>query len=141
MPTPMTQEWLDQVEEAAIDPEQRIVDPHHHLWPVGAGVPYGLAELTADTTSGHAVEHTVFVECGAGYRTDGPDHLKPTGETEFVAGEAARDPNHLIAASSRTPTSPTPSISTKRSTCTPRSATACSAAFATPARATRIPRS
>ena len=26
------QAWLDQVIEAPIDPDQRIIDPHHHLW-------------------------------------------------------------------------------------------------------------
>jgi hypothetical protein len=62
MPEPMTNEWLDQVAEDVVDPDQRIVDPHHHLWPVGGAMPYGLAELTADTSSGHAVERTVFVE-------------------------------------------------------------------------------
>jgi predicted TIM-barrel fold metal-dependent hydrolase len=31
----------------------------------------------------------VFVECRAGYREAGPDHLKPVGETEFVAAIAA----------------------------------------------------
>jgi len=97
MPQPMTQEWLDEVVEDVVDPEQRIVDPHHHLWPVGSGLPYGLAELTADATSGHAVKGTVFVECHAAYRNEGPAHLAPTGETEFVAGVAAADPNRLIA--------------------------------------------
>jgi len=33
---------------------------------------------------------TVFVECGAAYRPDGPDHLRPVGETEFVADAATR---------------------------------------------------
>lgn len=27
----------------------------------------------------------MFVECRASYRTDGPEHLRPVGETEFVA--------------------------------------------------------
>ena len=27
------QEWLAQISEEIIDPEQRIIDPHHHLWP------------------------------------------------------------------------------------------------------------
>ncbi|SVE38324.1 uncharacterized protein METZ01_LOCUS491178, partial [marine metagenome] len=31
------------------------------------------------------VKKTVFVECLSSYRTDGPEHLKPIGETEFVA--------------------------------------------------------
>ena len=94
----MSQEWLDEVVEDVIDPDQRIVDPHHHLWPDGGRWPYGLSNLTGDVTSGHCVERTVFIECGAGYRTEGPTHLLATGETEFVAGEAAKDPRHRISA-------------------------------------------
>ena len=84
----MTQEWLDQVVEEVVDPEQRIVDPHHHLWPVGGGMPYGLAELTADATAVTACSTPCSSSAAPRYRTDGPEHLKPTGETEFVAGEA-----------------------------------------------------
>lgn len=94
---PGSQEWLDLVVEDVIDPRQRIVDPHHHLWPGGGSLPYGLRELHADAVgAGHAVQRTVFVECRAAYRTDGPEHLRPVGETDFVAGEAMRDPQHLI---------------------------------------------
>ena len=95
-PVPGTQEWLDLVVEDVLEPDLPIVDPHHHLWPPGGRLPYGLAELHADTDAGHAVEQTVFVECGAGYRVDGPEAFASVGETEFVAGEAARDPAHLI---------------------------------------------
>jgi len=79
--------WLDQVREEAIDPDLPICDPHHHLWlDTGhTGWPYPLDALHADTGSGHNVVRTVFLECGAEYRSDGPDHLKPVGETEFVA--------------------------------------------------------
>jgi L-fuconolactonase len=97
MAQPMTPEWYEQVSEEVVDPAQRIIDPHHHLWPVGGDVPYGLSELKADVASGHRVEHTVFVECRASYRSDGPSFLKSVGETEFVAQTAAADPDHLIA--------------------------------------------
>jgi L-fuconolactonase len=93
---PMSQEWRDQVVEDVFDPAQRIVDAHHHLWPAGSWLPYGFADLWADTQSGHAVERTVFMECHSAYRTDGPAYLAPTGETEFVAGEALGDPSRLI---------------------------------------------
>ncbi|HJL76739.1 MAG TPA: amidohydrolase family protein [Acidimicrobiales bacterium] len=67
-----------------------IVDPHHHLWRSDDhGSEYLLDDLWADTGSGHRVEATVFVECGAQYRTDGPEELRPVGETEFVAAIAA----------------------------------------------------
>lgn len=82
--------WLEQVVEEIVDPDQRIIDPHHHLWPTGGALPYGLDDLHGDTGSGHKVEVTVFVECRAAYRTDGPEHLRCVGETEFVAEQAAR---------------------------------------------------
>ncbi len=86
----MTPDWHDQVDEDVVDPAQRIIDPHHHLWPPGGAVPYGLDQLVADVRTGHRVAHTVFVECGAAYAADGPRWLRPVGETAFVAGEAAR---------------------------------------------------
>ena len=88
-PQPGTSAWRDLVDEPIVDPEQRIVDPHHHLWPSGP-LPYNLADLLADVRAGHRVEHTVFMECGAAYRTGGPAELAPVGETEWVAGESAR---------------------------------------------------
>jgi L-fuconolactonase len=99
-PTPGTPEWLDQVEEPIIVPEQVIVDPHHHLWHRERGS-YLLDDLWADTGSGHRVVKTVFIECGASYRGDGPAHLRPVGETEFVrkiAEESRSDGGAEIAA-------------------------------------------
>jgi L-fuconolactonase len=43
----------------------------------------------ADTGSGHNVIGTVFVECGAFYKADGPVEMRVIGETEFVNGVAA----------------------------------------------------
>ncbi|MBA3070406.1 MAG: amidohydrolase family protein [Hyphomonas sp.] len=82
-------DWLSQVREAVVDPAREIVDPHHHLWPK-PHLSYDLEELWADTQDGHKVVQTVFMECGAAYRTDGPEHLKPVGETEFVTAAAER---------------------------------------------------
>ena len=82
-------DWLAQVKEAVLDPDREIVDPHHHLWP-SAKMGYNVPELTADLTTGHNVVQTVFMECGASYRKDGPDHLKPVGETVFVAEASER---------------------------------------------------
>ena len=83
--------WLAQYQEGALEPHLPIIDPHHHLWEREGG--YLLDELLADITSGHDVRATVFAQCGYGYRTDGPEALRPVGETEFVAGIArqARD--------------------------------------------------
>lgn len=80
-----SREWLDQVREEIIDPEREIVDPHHHLWRRRRWFPYLLEDLWTDTGSGHNVKKTVFVQCRSGYRTEGPEHLRPVGETEFVA--------------------------------------------------------
>jgi L-fuconolactonase len=76
--------------EAVLDPDLAICDAHHHLWRRsghGAG-PYLLEDLQADTATGHNVIRTVFVECGAEYRRDGPEHLRPVGEVAFVAAAA-----------------------------------------------------
>jgi len=81
--------WLAaQAVEPILDPTLPIVDPHHHLWDMPHHR-YLLPELLADTGSGHHVVATVFVDCMAFYRADGPDELKPVGETEFANGVAA----------------------------------------------------
>jgi L-fuconolactonase len=80
--------WLAQVREEILEPDLPIVDPHHHLWDFPAHR-YLLGDLLADTGSGHRIESTVFIECTACYRADGPSELRPLGETEFVNGIAA----------------------------------------------------
>ena len=93
--------------EQILEPDLPIVDPHHHLWDfserfkdapppshpfdhVGRLSPrYLIEELSADLRRGHNVRATVYMECGAMYRADGPDAFKPVGETEFVNGVAA----------------------------------------------------
>lgn len=81
--------WLSQHWEEAIDPERKIIDPHHHLWRSASLPQYLLQDLWEDIESGHNITKTVFMECGTEYRTAGPDHLKVVGETEF-AREVAR---------------------------------------------------
>ena len=81
-------EWLAQVDEDVLEPDLPICDPHHHLWDY-PGSRYLLDELLVDVGSGHNVASTVFMECGSMYRADGPEALKPVGETEFVNGIAA----------------------------------------------------
>lgn len=82
------QDWLDQVREDIVEPELPIVDPHHHLWD-HPDSRYLLDELLADLQSGHNVVATVFVECASMYRAEGPEAMRPVGETEFVNGIAA----------------------------------------------------
>jgi predicted TIM-barrel fold metal-dependent hydrolase len=97
-PKRWTDEWYAQADEPVIEPDLEIVDPHHHLWPPGGALPYGLLDLHRDVGSGHHVVQTVFIECGAAYRTGGSSALASVGETEFVAGVARDDPTNLISA-------------------------------------------
>ena len=92
--------------EAILEPELPIIDPHHHLWDRRRAAPltsdhpfvqvvapikaYLLDELMADLRSGHNVVATVFLECKAFYRADGPEELRSLGETEAVNGFAAQ---------------------------------------------------
>ena len=80
--------WLARRKEEILEPELEIVDPHHHLWDHD-DYRFLLGELLADTSSGHNITRTVFIECGSMYRADGPVEMKPVGETEFVNGTAA----------------------------------------------------
>ncbi len=81
-------EWLAQTVEAILDPSLPIIDPHHHLWD-HPQERYLLDDLLADTASGHDIRATIFVQCGAMYRAEGPEELRSLGETEFVTGAAA----------------------------------------------------
>ena len=96
-PRPGSPEWHALVVEEIVDPDRRIVDPHHHLWPAGGMLPYTVADLQADVRAGHRVEATVFMECHAEYRREGPPEMRPIGESEFVAA-AAQQSDGLIAA-------------------------------------------
>ena len=84
--------WISQVHEEALEPDLPICDAHHHLWlDTGhTGWAYKLEDLLTDTGAGHNVTKTVFLECHAQYRKDGPPHLRSVGETEFVAELAER---------------------------------------------------
>src|ERR1700728_4042937 len=75
--------WLGKLTEEIIEPELPIVDPHHHLWD-HPGSRYLLDELLADCNSGHNIVATVFIQCGSGYRTGGPEEMRCIGESEFV---------------------------------------------------------
>src|SRR6201988_502031 len=76
-------EWLGKLREEILEPDLPIVDPHHHLWD-HQGSRYLLDELLADLGSGHNIVATVFIQCGSGYRTRGPEEMRPIGESEFV---------------------------------------------------------
>jgi predicted TIM-barrel fold metal-dependent hydrolase len=93
--------WLAQeTPEPVIEPDLPIIDPHHHLWDIRTqtGEPftsfqqkvYLCQEITDDIQrAGHNVVQTVFAQCNAFYRADGPKEMRCVGETEFVHGIAA----------------------------------------------------
>ena len=74
--------------EQALEPDLPIIDAHHHLWDDDRGT-YLLPDLVADIRGGHNIRATVFVECTAMYRADGPEAMRPLGEIEFVNGISA----------------------------------------------------
>ncbi len=80
--------WHAAYTEAALEPELPIIDAHHHMWD-RPPERYAQDELLADFSTGHDIRASVFVECTAMFRADGPEALKPVGETEYVNGVAA----------------------------------------------------
>jgi predicted TIM-barrel fold metal-dependent hydrolase len=90
--------WLAQTVEAPLDPALPICDPHHHLWDLlttRVAPRYLIDEIQEDVGGGHNIVSTVFIECGAMFKSDGPEHLRPVGETEFVNGIAAMSASGL----------------------------------------------
>jgi len=81
--------------QSVIEPDLSIIDSHHHLW-LHTGKRYLIDEYAADLASGHNVVATVYVECSAMYRSDGPERLRSVGEAEFVAGMAAMSNSGLF---------------------------------------------
>lgn len=87
---------MDEYEEP-LDPARPIIDPHLHHWEILPSpelpqapqrflLPEAVATIAA---SGHNITHTVFVECHAMYRQEGPPALRVIGESEFANGIAA----------------------------------------------------
>ncbi len=87
-PSPVRQYWLDRRKEPILEPELPIIDPHHHLFVRGAWR-YMLDDLLADTSSGHNIVATVYVQARTMYREGGPVEMRPVGEAEFINGVAA----------------------------------------------------
>jgi predicted TIM-barrel fold metal-dependent hydrolase len=79
------------VAEEILAPDRPIVDPHHHLMN-HYGMRYEIEDLKADIANGHKIVATMYVECRRAYREDGPEALKPVGETELVEGIASALP-------------------------------------------------
>jgi L-fuconolactonase len=87
---PGSNAWLDLVKEPILDPQRRIIDPHHHFWRNRLGGDYLLEDLWADTSSGHQIEQTVFIECRAFYDKNAQAHWQSLGETRAITELAHR---------------------------------------------------
>lgn len=93
--------WLELRREEALEPELPICDPHHHLWRWRDGATqncYQLDEILDDISGGHNIVSTVFIECGAEFRTHGPEAFRCVGETEYVVAiaEAAQGSGYPV---------------------------------------------
>ena len=86
--------WLNLHQEATLEPERPIVDPHHHFWP--GEQHYLLEDLWLDTDSGHNIKKTVFIECSQEFLKTGDTDFAPVGETIFVKkiSDEARKEKH-----------------------------------------------
>ena len=83
-------DWLASRREETLEPDLKIVDPHHHLIDRPESGTYLLPDLLADIASGgHNVTATVYLEWLSMYRADGPVEVRPVGEIEFANGVAA----------------------------------------------------
>ncbi|MBM09882.1 MAG: amidohydrolase [Magnetovibrio sp.] len=90
--------WLNLTIEKTLEPDLPICDPHHHLWEFRyerVANRYLIDEIQLDLASGHNIVSTVFIECGAMYRSYGSEKMRPVGETEFVNGIAAMSASGL----------------------------------------------
>jgi L-fuconolactonase len=91
---PETRQWLARrPAESALEPDLPIVDAHHHLF--GAETDpnyYRIEDLERDLAAGHRIIGTVYMEgYSSGWRTDGPQPLKPVGEVEMIVAKS-REP-------------------------------------------------
>ncbi|MGB3405898.1 MAG: amidohydrolase family protein [Jannaschia sp.] len=82
-------DWLALRHEDALDPDQPIIDAHHHLWDK-AQEHYTADEFLKDAETGHRIVGTVFVEGNTAHRTTGPAAFAPIGETEMATAEGSR---------------------------------------------------
>ena len=98
MAHPTNRDWLAQIQEETLEPDLLICDPHHHLWEFRnerSAPRYLINDYLADINCGHKIVSTVFIECGAMWRANGPEEMVVIGETEFVNGIAAMSASGL----------------------------------------------
>lgn len=80
-------QWLARHDEEVLELDLPIIDPHHHLSDTLWGG-YLQQDFLSDLGVGHNIESTVFIQVGFGYCPDGPEHLRPIGETQRVVAIA-----------------------------------------------------
>lgn len=87
---PVRPDWLALASEVAIEPDLPIIDAHHHLWDRHGWRFLMDAYLDEVSTSGHRIVGSVFMQCQTAYDASLPPHMRPVGETAYVAREAER---------------------------------------------------
>lgn len=77
--------------EPAREPGLPIVDAHHHLFGTNADkLYYRREDMESDLSSGHKIVGTMYVAAyGAGWRKEGPEHMRSVGEVERIAALSA----------------------------------------------------
>ena len=93
---PVREEWLQCLQEEVLEPDLPIVDAHHHFYD-RPGWQYLLDDYLADARSGHAVRASVYMQALTRYRPDGPEPMKPVGETDYIA-EVTKGSDPKVAA-------------------------------------------
>ncbi len=92
-------EWLRSAEPApVVDAKVPIVDLRHHLFgAAGDSLFYDIDDIRNDLASWHRVIGTVYVEAyESGWRTSGPQSLRPIGVGEFRARRSSAAGGRLL---------------------------------------------
>jgi predicted TIM-barrel fold metal-dependent hydrolase len=81
---PVRPDWLARWREEPLDRDRPIIDSHHHCMDF-PGLRYLAEDFRSDIAeSGHNIVATVHVDARYGYHGDGPEPLRPVGETESL---------------------------------------------------------
>jgi L-fuconolactonase len=76
------EDWLKLTSEDVIEPELPICDAHHHLWYQTDS--YSIEDFLMDTSGGHDIVRTVFIESWKSFRQGKPQGILPVVETEYI---------------------------------------------------------
>lgn len=77
-------EWLSLHKEEILDPALPIIDAHHHFYERPNWV-YMEDDYLDDIQTGHKVIATVYMQAQTRYSVEAPHHMRPVGETSFIA--------------------------------------------------------